>query len=84
MEFENYVDVYGEILARVHDKEVATAILSEVAKDRREAEFGKNMSGAERATPNQLSYLGRLGVEVKDGLSKAEASKLIDEAKLTR
>ena len=80
MEFEKYMDAYSEILARVQDKDVALAILSEVAKDRRTAEInGKN--GAEKATQSQLEYLEDLGGEVKSGLTKAEASRLIEKAK---
>jgi len=83
MEFENYVKAYTKIWERVNDKDVALAILAEVAKDRRTAEInGKN--GAERATQSQLEYLEDLGGEVKPGLTKAEASKLIEKAKLRK
>jgi|1185.fasta_scaffold811591_2 hypothetical protein len=61
------------------------------ATDRSQAEGGPSAikdpddwtTGDERPTAAQLSYLGTLateaGVEVPDGLTKAEASKLIDD-----
>ena len=36
------------------------------------------------ATPKQLSFLKRLGVEIDAGLTKRDASKLIDEAQIAK
>ena len=79
MEFENYVEAYTKIWERVNDKDIALAILAEVARDRRQAENAK-----EKATQSQIEYLKDLGGEVKPGLTKAEASKLIEKAKLRK
>ena len=89
MEFEKYVSHYREILSVVTDKDVALTILVEAAKDRRTAEINRNNgnggnsngNAGEKATQNQLNYLKKLGIEAKLSLSKAEASRLIDEAK---
>ena len=50
----------------------------------RVAEMQKNRfvsTGALPATEGQISYLKWLGIEVTDGITRQEASKLIDEAK---
>ena len=81
MEFEKYVDEYSEILARVQDKDAALVILGNVAKDRRVAAMnGNGKHGYEKASQKQLEFLKDLGVEAKPGLTRAEASKLIDSA----
>ena len=56
MEFENYVEAYANIWERVNDKDVALAILAEVAKDRRQAKIA-NWNAKEKATQSQIEYL---------------------------
>lgn len=82
MDYEKYIDVYLEILTRVTHKEVAIAILAEVAKDARMVQIGAQKEQRSRpASAKQIEYLESLGVEVKRGLSSTEASSLIDRAK---
>ena len=83
MEFENYVEAYANIWERVNDKDVALAILAEVAKDRRQAKIA-NWNAKEKATQSQIEYLKDLGVELTPGLTKAEASELIGKARLRK
>ncbi|MFC1678740.1 hypothetical protein ACFL2T_00775 [Elusimicrobiota bacterium] len=83
MDWNEYADLYADIRVNVADKEVALAILAETSKDRRQAEIS-GRKNPDEATESQLDYLKDLGVDVKTGLSKAEASKLIDEAKERR
>ena len=40
----------------------------------------RGLNNGDGATENQIRYLKRLGVEVTPGLSKNEASRLIDNA----
>ena len=80
MGFENYVDEYADILARVNDKDVALTILVEVGKDRRTAEINEGKA-AKKATAKQLEYLADLGIKAKPGVTSSEASRLIDSAK---
>ena len=80
MDTEDYVDAYADIMASVADKDVALTILVEVAKDRRTAEINGGKA-AKKATPKQLDYLENLGIKVRPGLTSAEASRQIDEAK---
>jgi len=68
-------------------EETALALLHEVAEDLRvQAEqegrgpVRETVEGEEPATDRQLQYLKRLGVMPEKGLSKQEASGLIDEA----
>jgi len=90
VDIDGYTKAYDEVYAKVNDKDVAIFLLGQVAKDRRTDEINKNggnnkgngySNGNVLATPSQVSYLKRLGIAVKDGMTKAEASKLIDEAK---
>jgi len=92
MEIEEYRKAYEDIFSKVGDKDVALALLSHVAKDRRTEQINKNGrssngngysngNASEKATQSQLNYLRMLGIEAKPNLSKADASTLIDEAK---
>ena len=64
--------------------QVACAILQELARDERmraRTSSPAESAKSEPATEAQLKYLRSLGVEPKPGLTKQEASKLIDELK---
>ena len=74
---------------KVGSDEVAAVILEQVGKDQRcermmgSSEFRRNAvndGDDTQATSKQISYLKRLGVEVTAGLTKQQASELIDEA----
>ena len=74
---------------RVGDGHIALAIMHELAKDMRMRQIvaerrmvrEQAASGEATATPKQLAFLEALNVEnIPCNLSKAEASKLIDEA----
>ena len=77
-----YAEVYAAVAERVDDKTVAIALTQEMAKDRRSRkraqEGGGN--GTQEASEKQIRYLKKLGVDVEPGISKAEASRMIDEA----
>lgn len=92
-----YLDAYGAARDRVGDDLVAVAVMQEIAKDRRMVRISQerngsygngngnghddNGSGDGPATKKQINYLKRLNVEFPEGISKKEASALIDEAK---
>lgn len=90
MEIDQYVKDFNRTRDAVGgDTTVAVALVIEAAKDRRTDEINKSGGGrsngnghgkSEPATPNQLGFLKKLGIAASPGLSKAEASKLIDEA----
>ena len=48
--------------------------------DRNDSRPSSNGKGEQGASEKQRSYLKSLGVDVSEGISKAEASKMIDEA----
>lgn len=84
-EIENYVEAFERIKRDVDDVSVAIAILQELGKDGRlarinERNVGNGSNGAEQASAKQRAYLKQLGVEAPANLTKADASKLIDEA----
>lgn len=62
--------------------EVAGLILQELGKDRRAEMLKARLNGNEqKPTVKQLRYLERLGIDVPEGITKREASRLIDEAR---
>jgi hypothetical protein len=80
---EGYLDLYGGISDKVEDGRVAMAILQEISKDRRMEEIKaerETRNGEAAATPRQLAFLEKLGVDVPENVSKKLASELIDEA----
>ena len=65
------------------DKEaVAIAVMQEVGKDRRmqEMKAERRNNNNEPATAKQIGYLKKLGMNQGTGITKIEASKLIDKA----
>ena len=81
---EEYISLYNAIHKHTKDINMTTAILTEIRKDMRAAEMQQNRfvgTGAFPATEGQISYLKWLGIETTDGITRQEASKLIDEAK---
>lgn len=97
MELEAYVDAFIRVARTLSQQldlpvekvlEPASVIVQEVARDGRteriRAERVESKEPAEPATEGQKAYLRKLGVEPKPGLSKDEASRLIDEVKRRR
>lgn len=87
MGVEEYIAEFDDIMEKLNcdaDKkvDVAIAIMGELAKDRRMQEIReeRKRNNEKSATQKQIAFLENLGVEVKEGLTKKEASKLIDEA----
>lgn len=66
---------------RVNDDHVASVIVQELAKDARMSK-PRPASGGQNgpATDKQLEYLRNLGVTIPAGLTKQEASSMIDAA----
>lgn len=76
-----YIQAYEEVKRRVGSDAVATVVLQEIAKDLRRSENPpRGMDIEHPATPKQLQFLKRLQIEPRAGLTKREASVLIDEA----
>ncbi len=80
-----YVSLLEQIEQKVSDPQKAIAVLQQIGKDCRmekiQSERAQDNSTDELATPKQLEFLKDLGVDVKPGLTKQEASDLIAEAK---
>lgn len=78
---DNYFELFQEINQRVNDEKIALSLLQEAAKDRRTEEIReeRDNKNGEQATPKQLQYLKSLGIKAQPGLTKKEASMLIDE-----
>lgn len=82
---ECYLEIYRAITEQITDSAAAIVILQEVAKDRRTLAFpGENNPGngvqvnGEHASQKQIRYLKKLGITPRPGLTKDEASDLID------
>jgi len=80
-----YVSLFKSVLAQVGSELSAIAIVTEMGKDRRQTRIEMSRQGQDklflstRATQKQIDYLKALGIEVSDDISKAEASRLLDE-----
>lgn len=83
---ESYVVLFNEIKRRTSNDEIAIAILAQIGKDSRLAKMqsrerrSEMRSGEQPATQKQRAFLERLGTKIPDGLTKAQASAMIDEA----
>lgn len=79
---ERYLEVLNEIKGKVEDEGSAVRILSEIAKDERMDQMreDREMMNGEPASMRQLQYLKTLGIQIAPGLTKKQASKLIDNA----
>ena len=83
---DDYVEVYERANRIVKSAEVTAAIIEQVGKDTRcewlmaNGRSNGNGNGDEPATEKQIGFLKNLGVKVPAGVSKREASRLIDEA----
>lgn len=77
---EHYLGLLDEIKAKVGDELDAVRILSEIAKDERMEQIREEKKiKAEPATTKQLQFMKKLGLEAQPGISKTEASRLIDD-----
>ncbi len=78
----DYLELFNEIKERVEDEITARAIMFEVSKDRRMEEIREEQEArnGEPATAKQLAFLKDLGISFRKGITKREASELLDEA----
>lgn len=76
----SYLALLEEIKEKTGDEETARVLLGEVAQDLRMEQIHEERSfnGNVPATDNQIGYLRRLGAEIPEGLTKKQASKLIE------
>lgn len=82
MKAEDYIELYKYIFSLVKNKDVAIAILQELGKDSRTPKDEiKIKNPNEPATENQKRFLQGRGVPITIGMTKLEASTLIQEIK---
>ena len=79
-----YCDLFEKIKLRTARDEVAIAILNEIGKDTRMEKIEKKNDTGQRsdstpATPKQLNFLKKLGIDHYGNLSKKQASGLIEQ-----
>jgi hypothetical protein len=76
-----YIEAFEKARQKVGDDNAAAALIQEAAKDRRtnQMQRDRKVSGGEAATAKQVDYLVKLGAKVPAGITKLEASELIDE-----
>jgi hypothetical protein len=75
-----YVDLYHELKGMVGERDVAMAILRELAADTRESQARRLKREQEQgpATDRQKAYLKALRVEFGPGITYGQAQELID------
>ena len=78
MEIADYVSLLNQLKAETDSESTAIALLQEIGKDKR-SQVMKTKSLNGEATEKQLALLEKLDVQHDNGISKAEASRLIDE-----
>ena len=83
----DYLELFGKVRSEVGDDQIALGILQELGKDSRvermrlsQERVEARTNGDEPATGKQIGYLKFLGVQIPEGLTKQQASELIDEA----
>ena len=80
---DTYLQLVEAVEARTGDRQVAVAVLAEVAKDMRmeRVRHERSSSGDEPATDGQIRYLKWLRADIPAGLTVGQASQLIDQLK---
>ena len=78
---DSYTELYDEIREKTESDSAAVAILQEMGKDRRSAQIReeKTTVNHEPATEKQKRFMKRLGMNIPAGVTKKEASALLDE-----
>ena len=78
-----YINLLEKIKERTGNNADSLAILAEIRKDQRSQQMQqkKIINSNMPATENQMGYLKRLGAEIPEGLTRQEASRLIDDRK---
>jgi len=80
-----YVELFDEISEKADNDNVAVAIFQEMCKDRRVEQMKQERNGNggqkkdELASEKQKNFMKKLNLEFPEGISKKEASILIDE-----
>ena len=78
---EKYLELFQEIRGKVDDERTALTLLQEVSKDRRMEQIReeREMKNGEPATTRQLQFMKKLGIEIPPGITKKQASLMLDE-----
>lgn len=79
----SYMQLFNEIETETGDAKTARALLAEIAKDMRIADMQRTRQPKNNmpATQSQVNYLKYLGATIPQGMTRAQASKLIDSTK---
>lgn len=79
----SYLELLDEIKQRTQDERAAVSLLQEISKDRRMDEIRKERNSRNDlpATDKQISFLESFGVPIPVGLTRKQASNLIENAK---
>ena len=77
---DKYLDLFEELKQKTNDERTALTLLQEVSKDRRMEEMReeREAKNGETATTKQMNYMKKLGIDIPAGITKKEASRLID------
>ena len=78
---DEYLELLDEVKEKVQDDVTVGRIVSEIAKDMRMEQIREERQNhVEPATEKQLRFMKKLRIDIPDGVTKAEASRLLDEA----
>ena len=78
---DKYLELFEEVKQKTDDEILARTLMQEIAKDRRMEQIReeREMKNGEPATTKQLQFMKKLGIEIPPGVTKKQASTLIDE-----
>jgi hypothetical protein len=81
--FDSYLELFNEIKQRTQDERTALSLFQEISKDRRMDEMRKERNSRNDlpATEKQISFLESFCVPIPVGLTRKQASNLIENAK---
>lgn len=81
-----YVELYKQLRSKIGNDDAVIALIGEIGKDRRtkEFKFKEKNERVSRATESQIAYLKKLRIDIPENLTKADASRMIDEAQKRR
>ena len=81
--FDSYLELFNEIKQITQDERIAVSLLQEISKDRRMDEMRKERNSRNDlpATEKQISFLESFCVPIPVGLTRKQASNLIENAK---
>ncbi len=76
---DEYVKLFDEIAVKTDSEQVALGLLDQICKDQRMNQIKQERKNSDGATDKQKHFMRKLGIDFPEGISKKEASMLLEE-----